>query len=141
MPSTEEENDVDGIIMMKMVLDELKGDFSRLNEGSNNGMLEEALDALKCKDESRNIENCTVGFLLNHMSAKEGIKTHDDIEEQSLLKEFSQLHDKDAFRTIAYNKLMHVQKRKSSHAISTMKEIRDDSLKGRACSNEKKQKE
>ena len=70
----EEENDLDGIRMAHVTLDDLKCELSRFKEGYNNGMLEEAVDTLKCNNETRQSENCIVGCLLNQMHAKEGIK-------------------------------------------------------------------
>ena len=42
-----------GISMMQVASDDLKGDFSRFDEGFNDGVLEEAVDTLKYKDETR----------------------------------------------------------------------------------------
>ena len=44
------------------------------------------------------------------MSAKEGTKRHGDRTVHALLKELTQMHDKDAFNTIDSNKLTHAQK-------------------------------
>ena len=76
MPLDEEDDDVDGISMIYVASDELKGEFSRFNEGSNNGILEELADLLKCNYEKEYLENRTVGHLLNQLSEKEGINLH-----------------------------------------------------------------
>ena len=86
VPRSEEENDVDSIRMMQAASDDLKVDFSRLSEVSNNGMLEEEAGVLKCKDESRCLESFIEGCLLNKMPAKEFIKRNGDMSVQALLK-------------------------------------------------------
>ena len=72
--------------MLQVASSSLKGDFSRLNEGSDKGMLREEVGALKFKDETRHIENYIVGHLLNQMSAKESLERHGDRAVKAILK-------------------------------------------------------
>ena len=104
-----------------------------------NPKLEEAVHVMKEKNESRPLESFIAGFLL--MSAKAGIKKHGKRAIEALLKEFTQLNDKDTFEVTDPKNLTYVQKKKDLKALSIVTEKRDESLKGRTCADGRKQRQ
>ena len=78
-----------GVSMLHVATSPVKGNFSRFDEGVENGMLKEAVDVLKQRNEPRYLENFIVGYLLNQISAKRGIKKHGEKAVETLLKEFT----------------------------------------------------
>ena len=114
-----------------------KGDLNGLDGGSSNGVLGEAVGALKSRNETRCLVNFIAGRFLNKILAKEGIKRHGGKAVKAFLKEFAYPRDEETLDAINPRKLVLRQKQIALRAISVSKEKRDCSLKGR----DKKQKE
>ena len=100
---------------------------------------------LKMRDTFRNI----VGIMMaqikkddqySQMSIKAGIKRHGANAIVAVLKEYTQLHDKDVFDPEDPEKLTAEAKKAALSLLTMVKEKRDASIKSRACADGRKQR-
>ena len=78
--------------------------------------------------------------MLNQMESKVGVKKHGHVAKEALHGELMQLYDTDVFLPIKKQAIQHVEKElPESHACHGKK--RDGSLKGRVCSDGRKQRQ
>ena len=97
-------NDVEGMRMLHVATNDTIRNFSKFDNESG-GML-------KDRNETRYLENFALWCLLNQMPAKTGASKNEEKSVLTLLKEFTQLHDKDAFETKDLRKLLCRQRQK-----------------------------
>ena len=83
-----------------------------------------------------------VGYMITQMpkldnfaqvSVKEGIKQHGDKADETMIKEFSQLSDKNYFKPISVNMLNKQDKDDALNLITMIKQKRCGKIKGRVC--------
>jgi hypothetical protein len=74
------------------------------------------------------------------MTAKRGLKTFGDRAIKALIKEFSQLNDKDVFDPMYFKNLTLQQRKDALRAIALIKEKRSGKIKGRTCADGRKQR-
>ena len=74
------------------------------------------------------------------VSIKEGIRRHGDKAVEVVLKEFTQLNDKQVFAPLDAKELSPKQRSQALNLITMVKEKRDGKIKGRACADGRKQR-
>ena len=74
------------------------------------------------------------------VSAQEGIKRHGDEAIAAVLKEFTQLNDKQVFKPRIASELTYEERKQSLNLITMVKEKRDGKIKGRVCADGRKQR-
>ena len=74
------------------------------------------------------------------VSIKEGIRRHGDKAVEVVLKEFTQLNDKQVFAPLDTKELSPKQRSQALDLITMVKEKRDGKIKGRACADGRKQR-
>ena len=133
-------NDMECVSMFHIATNDVSRNFSRFDDGLKNGMLKEAVDIVRDRNEIRCWENFIVGHLLNYMSAKNCIIKHGAKAFVSLLEKFSQLHDKDTFEPTDPRYISCKKRRKLLNTILVIKK-KDKSLKVRTVANGRNYKE
>ena len=63
--NSDDPNDMEGMSMLHIATNDVIRKFSRFDDGLKSGMLKEAVDTLKERNETRYLENFIVGQLLN----------------------------------------------------------------------------
>ena len=74
------------------------------------------------------------------VSVQEGIKRHGDKAIAAIIKEFTQLNDKQVFKPRIHSELTNKEKKESLNLITMIKEKRDGKIKGRTCADGRKQR-
>ena len=100
---------------------------------------------IKVKDTFRHIVGTMMVQLKDNdehaqVSVKEGIKRHGAKAIAAVLKEYTQLHDKDVFDPEDATLLTEEAKKAALNLLTMVKKKRDESIKGRACADGRKQR-
>ena len=74
------------------------------------------------------------------VSVLEGIKRHGEKAIMAVLSEYAQLNDKEVFKACDINKLSYNDKKEALNLITMVKQKRDGKIKGRACTDGRKQR-
>ena len=91
---------------------------------------------LYIRDEFKRI----VAICMTQMSAKKGIKKHEEVAINAILKEYAQLHDLDVFKPRHKDELTAQQLSECLRLITLIKEKRTGTIKGRACADGRPQR-
>ncbi|KAL7563159.1 hypothetical protein ACA910_014438 [Epithemia clementina (nom. ined.)] len=75
------------------------------------------------------------GYVMNQMTAKQGIRKHGQVAVEALFKESAQLDNKGIFAPIDSSKLTKEQKHQALWTINVIKEKRCGMIKGRSCAD------
>ena len=73
------------------------------------------------------------------MNATKGIKLHGECAVEALLKEVAQLDNMNSFKPINADSISKQERKKALRLINLIKEKRDGTLKGRACTGGRSQ--
>ena len=103
----------------------------------------------KVNIQSKDLFRKMVGIIMTQMSkldkhaqvsVNEGVKRYGEKAIAAILKEFTQLNDKQVFKPCNPNRLSAATKRKALNLITMIKQKRDGKIKGRACADGRKQR-
>ena len=84
-------------------------------------------------------DNVLIHYALTQMTMRQGINKHGEAGKDKMVAELTQLHDREVFCPVNKADLSEEQKQEAMRLLMFLKEKIDDSLKGRACADGRKQ--